>query len=112
MTTVSKMVKSNIIFQLKSVESANFWHLYWDVAWFGLLFGSTISFLAVFAARLGAAGWQLALLTAGPAMVSVMFTLPAGSWLEKRDLGRAVTKTAVWHRMVYLVLVPLPLSTR
>ena len=109
MTTVSELVKSHIIFRPKSVEAANFWHLYWDVAWFGLLFGSTISFLAVFATRLGATGWQLALLTAGPAMVSVMFTLPAGSWLEKRKLGPAVTQTAVWHRVAYLVLVPLPL---
>jgi MFS family permease len=93
----------------KAIETANFFHLYGDVAWFGVLFGSTLSFLPVFAARLGAAGWQIGLLTAGPALVSIVFTLPAGRWLQGRALGRAVTQAAVFHRLGYLLLIPLPL---
>lgn len=109
-TTLSRRLKvKNNSFIPRSVQDTNFRHLYGDVAWFGLVFGSTISFLAVFAARAGATSWQLALLTAGPALVSVLFTLPAGRWIEKRDLGAAVTKTAVWHRLGYFMLVPLPL---
>lgn len=109
-TTLSKRLKAKERFFVpQSVQDTNFWHLYGDVAWFGLLFGSTISFLAVFAARVGATGWQLALLTAGPALVSVLVTLPAGRWIEKRELGAAVTQTALWHRVGYLILVPLPL---
>jgi len=84
-------------------------HLYWDVAWFGVAFGSTLSFLAVFAARLGATGWQIGLLTAGPALVNVLFTLPAGRWLQNQALGPAVTQTAIWHRVGYFLLIPLPL---
>ena len=90
-------------------QNANFFHLYWDVAWFGVSFGSTLSFLPVFATRLGATGWQLGLLTAGPALVGVLFTLPAGRWLEGRPLGRAVTQTAFWQRLGFFCLIPLPL---
>jgi MFS family permease len=92
-----------------AVQSANFFHLYWDVAWYGLAFGSTLSFLPVFATRLGAMGWQLALLTAGPALISLLFTLPAASWLEYRPLGTAVTRTAFWQRLGFFFLIPLPL---
>lgn len=89
-------------------QAANFHHLYWDVAWFGLLFGSTLSFLTVYATRLGASGWQIGLLTAGPALINILATMPAGRWLERRPLGPAVTRTAFWHRLGYFVLIPLP----
>ena len=91
------------------VEAANFAHLYWDVIWYGIAFGSTLSFLAVFATRLGAAGWQIGLLTAGPALVNTLFTIPAGRWLEKRPLGPAVTWAAICQRLGFLLLIPLPL---
>ena len=45
-------------------------HLYGDIAWYGLLAGSTIAFLAVYAARIGASAFQIGLLTAGPAAVA------------------------------------------
>lgn len=91
------------------VEAANFIHLYWDVVWYGITFGSTLSFLAVFATRLGAAGWQIGLLTAGPALINTLFTIPAGRWLEKRSLGPAVTWTAICHRLGFVLFIPLPL---
>jgi MFS family permease len=89
-------------------EISNFFHLYLDVGWFGILFGSTLSFLAVFAIRLGAAGWQVGLLTAGPALVNVLFAIPAGRWIDKRSLTPAVTRAAFYHRLGYFVLIPLP----
>jgi MFS family permease len=94
---------------LSPTEAINFFHLYWDVAWFGVAFGSTLSFLPVFATRLGATGWQLGLLTAGPALVGVLFTLPAGHWIDGRPLGRVVTQTAFWQRLGFFALIPLPL---
>jgi MFS family permease len=109
LTTLSSRLK--VLRKAKPVttQSANFFHLYWDVAWFGVAFGSTLSFLPVFATRLGATGWQLGLLTAGPALVGVLFTLPAGHWIEDRPLSRAVTQTAFWQRLGFLCLIPLPL---
>lgn len=91
-----------------TLQTSNFFHLYLDVTWYGVAFGSTLSFLPIFAARLGAEGWQIALLTAGPALISIFFTLSAGRWVEGHSLGLAVTRSACWHRAGYLVLVPLP----
>lgn len=91
---------------------ANFIHLYLDIAWFGVLSGSSISFLAVFATRQGADSFQIGLLNAAPAIIGLMFTLPAGMWLQKRPISRSVFWTSVFHRLFYLawVFVPLFLS--
>lgn len=88
---------------------ANFIHLYLDIAWFGVLGGSTLAFVAVYAARLGADAFQIGLLSAGPALVNLAFALPVGGWLQQRPVGSAVFWTAVFHRVFYLLWVPLPL---
>lgn len=87
---------------------SNFIHLYLDIAWFGLLNGSSMTFMAVFAARQGANPFQIGLLTAGPAMVNLLFAIPAGRWLEKQPLGPAVFWASVLHRFFYVLLIPLP----
>lgn len=87
---------------------SNFRHLYFDITWYGVLSGSAIAFLAVYATRLGATPLQLGLLTAGPAIVNLVFTLPTGRWLETRPIGPAVVWTAGLHRFFYLFLVFLP----
>ncbi len=87
---------------------ANFWHLYLDIAWFGVLNGTAISFMAIFAARQGADSFQIGLLNAAPAIVSLGVTLPAGRWLQQRSLTRAVFWTSIWHRLFYLTWVFLP----
>ncbi|NJN54605.1 MAG: MFS transporter [Anaerolineae bacterium] len=79
-----------------------------DIAWFGVLNGTAISFMAIFATRQGAAGFEIGLLNAVPAIVSLGVTLPAGQWLQKRPLSRAVFWTSVWHRLFYLAWVFLP----
>src|SRR5690606_3728294 len=68
----------------------NFFHLYLDIAWFGVLNGSAMSFMVIYATRLGASGLQVGLLSAMPAVVSVLLTLPAGHWLQNRPLSRSV----------------------
>lgn len=87
---------------------SNFHHLYADIFWFGVVSGSTIGFLPVYAARLGATSFQVALLTAGSAMVNLLFSLPAGHWLEGRPMIRATFRSSLWHRAGYLALIPLP----
>jgi MFS family permease len=83
-------------------------HLYLDIAWFGVLSGTTIAFVAVFAARQGADALQIGLLNAGPAIMNLFFTLPAGRWLENRPIGKAVFWTSVGQRLFYLPWVVLP----
>ncbi|HRW05072.1 MAG TPA: MFS transporter [Caldilineaceae bacterium] len=85
-----------------------FFHLYWDIAWFGILSGSSISFLSVYAARLGASAFQIGLLTAGPAVIGLAFTLPAGRWLQARPVGGAVFWSALLARLGYLFFALLP----
>ncbi len=86
----------------------NFRRLYADIFWFGVLSGSTMAFVSIYAARLGATGLQIGLLTAGPALVNLLFSLPAGRWLEGQPLIRASFWSALLHRLGYLALIALP----
>lgn len=95
--------------QLLTAEMrANFRNLYADVFWFGILAGSAMAFLGVFAARQGASSFQVSLLSAGPAFVNLLFSMPAGRWLEGRPLMGMSFWSSVWHRLGYLLLIPLP----
>lgn len=87
---------------------SNFMHLYFDMGWFGVLSGSTVNFLSIYATRIGASGFQIGLLGAMAAVVSLIFAVPAGRWLEKRATGRAVFWTSVFYRLGFLLFVPLP----
>jgi MFS family permease len=99
---------TEILHQPDPILKWNLRQLYWDVFWFGILAGSTIAFQAVYAARLGATGFQIGLLTAGPAVVNSIFTLPSGRWLEGKSLIRVSYQSALWQRLGYLFMVALP----
>jgi MFS family permease len=86
----------------------NLRQLYWDVFWFGILAGSTMTFMAVYAARLGATGLQIGLLTAGPAVINLIFTLPTGVWVEGKSLIRVSFGSAIIQRLGYVFLIALP----
>jgi len=86
----------------------NFIHLYFDIAWYGLLAGSAVNFLTVYAARLGASGLQIGLLGALTAAVNLVLAIPAGRWLEKRPVDKAVFWTAAAYRVGYIAWVFLP----
>jgi MFS family permease len=87
---------------------SNFIHLYLDIAWFGLLSGSAMAFASVFATRQGATSFQLGLLSAGPGLVSLLFTVAAGRWLDGQRVDRAVVVTSVGQRLGYLLWALLP----
>ena len=92
----------------QSTYKWNLRQLYWDVLYYGILAGSTLAFQAIYAARLGATGYQIGLLTAGPAVVSLFFTLPSGHWLEGKSFIKTSFQSSVWQRLGYLFLVALP----
>lgn len=83
-------------------------HLYFDIAWYGLLAGSAVNFLTVYAARLGASGLQIGLLGALTAAINLVLAIPAGRWLEKRPVDKAVFWTAAAYRAGYIFWVFLP----
>lgn len=87
---------------------SNFSHLYYDIAWFGVLSGTAVNFLNVYATRLGASGLQVGLLSAMAAVVNLFLAIPAGRWIEKRHTGRAVFWSSVIFRIGYILWIPLP----
>jgi MFS family permease len=87
----------------------NFNHLYQDVFWWGILAGSTLTFLSIYFARMGATGFQIGLLAAGPAVTSLIFSMPVGKWLKNKDLIKVIFNTSVLHRFSYLIFILLPL---
>jgi MFS family permease len=93
---------------IPSEYRSNFIHLYLDIGWFGILSGSSVNFLSVYATRLGATGFQIGLLSSMAAAVSLMLAIPAGRWLETQTINVAVFRSSVWYRLGYLLWVPLP----
>lgn len=87
---------------------STFLHLYLDIAWFGVLSGTAVNFLNVYAARLGASALQIGLLTAASAVVNLFLAIPAGHWISKRHTGKAVFWSSVLFRIGYLFWIPLP----
>lgn len=76
-------------------------HLYLDVFYWGILGGSVLSFLGIYLARLGANSFQLSVLSAGPAVINMLISLPAGKWLETRSFVRVSYLTSILHRAGY-----------
>jgi len=93
---------------IPSKYRANFLHLYLDIGWFGVLSGSAINFLNIYATRLGASAIQIGFITATSAVVNLFLAIPAGRWIEKRHTGRAVFWSSVLFRVGYLLWIPLP----
>lgn len=87
---------------------SNFLHLYLDIAWFGVLSGTAVNFLNVYATRLGASATQVGLLTAASAVVNLFLAIPAGHWISKRHTGMAVFWSSVLFRLGYFMWIPLP----
>ena len=87
---------------------SNFLHLYLDIAWFGVLSGSAVNFLNIYAARIGATGFQIGLIGAMSAIVSLFLAIPAGRWLQTRYKGKAIFWTSVFYRIGFLIFVFLP----
>ncbi len=87
---------------------AIFQHLYRDISWFGVLNGSILAFLTVYATRLGATSGQIGFIGAAPAVVALIFTFAARRWLEKRSVHQGVFWGSLLHRGFYLLLPLLP----
>ena len=99
------------IFKQADVPSqyrSNFLHLYMDIAWFGVLSGSAINFLNIYATRIGATGIQIGLIGAMPAVVSLFLAIPTGRWLQTQNTGRAIFWSSVFYRIGFILFILLP----
>lgn len=88
---------------------SNFIHLYFDIGWWGVLNGTILSFLSIYATRLGASERQIGFISAAPALITMLVALPAGAWLMSRRIGLTVFWTSIAFRSFYLVIALLPL---
>ena len=88
-----------------ALQAQNDRHLYLDIFWWGILGGTLVSFVGIYLARLGATSFQLSILSAGPAVVNLFISLPAGKWLENRSLTRAAFIASVLHRGGYVLIL-------
>ena len=88
---------------------SNFRNLYFDIGWYGVLNGSTIAFLSIYAARMGATTGQLGIISAAPAIISLFVALPAGAWLKLQSTKKAVLWSVIGFRSFYIALILLPI---
>ena len=98
----------------KSLESQNAWYLYVEVFWWGILFGIAQAFLPVFIIRMGGTDTHVGLLSALPALVVALFSIPGSRLVERETKPHSVLLISVaFLRVVYLGigLVPLLLLT-
>ncbi len=93
---------------LSSLLRTNFVYLFWDISWWGLYIGATFAFLNIYAARVGATSEQIGLLTALPALVSLILSLPAGKWLKRVSPTRATLVSGFCARLLLLAYPLLP----
>ena len=87
---------------------SNFLHLYLDIGWYGVLSGSAINFLNIYATRIGATGFQIGLIGAMSAVVSLLLAIPAGRWLQTRNISKSIFWMSVIYRQGFLLLIFLP----
>lgn len=92
-----------------SLEDRNIRNLYIDTAWQGIWSAGTGTFLAVYLARLNASSFLLGALTAIPALLTILVSMPASAYVERqRNHVRVTTIYRILFRSTYLVLPLLP----
>lgn len=112
LSNIMPFVMFTRLFQQSSVPREyrpNFLHLYQDIGWFGVLSGSAINFLNIYATRIGATAFQIGLIGAMSAVVSLFLAIPVGRWLQSQNTSRAIFWSSVFYRLGFFVFIFLPL---
>ncbi len=92
-----------------TIEGRNVRNLYTETTWFGALNGLASTFVSVFALRLGASTAQVGWLTALPALVNVVWLIPAARIIERqRRRLPIILFTGFLQRAGYLALALMP----
>lgn len=69
-------------------------------------------FIGIFAVRLGASNYQIALLSSVPAIVGLMAMVPGARFADRFDRKKRLAMTFIFlHRLFFLALVTVPLFT-
>lgn len=93
-----------------SRDAQNIWYLNVEVFWWGMLFSVANAFLAVFTIRAGGTDTHVGLLSALPALVSTLFSIPASRLVEReRKPLRVLQISAFLNRLGYFAVGLVPL---
>lgn len=88
---------------------ANIRHLVWDIAWFGVLWGSVVTFLQVYVVRLGGSSLLVSTLTYGPALIAILWQIPAGRLMTRAGHRmRWVVGSGFLYRLFFLLVALVP----
>jgi MFS family permease len=92
-----------------TVEGRNIRNLYAETSWFGVINGLAGTFMSVFALRLGATTAQVGWLAALPALVNVVWLIPAARIIERqRRRLPLILWAGLLQRSGYLLLAVMP----
>ncbi|KXK21318.1 MAG: major facilitator transporter [Chloroflexi bacterium OLB15] len=91
-------------------EQANFRHLVFDIAWFGLALAATSRFLSVYAIRLGASPTEIGLITALPSLILLFSSGLGGVWQRRYTTReRALSWPGLGMRLMFILPAFAPL---
>lgn len=94
----------------RNLEDHNFYHLVWDVAWFGVAWVTINRFLSVYALRVGATPTELSWITAGPVLGMALGSLLVIWWRDRfPDSVKAIGIPTFLFRFTFLLLAFTPL---
>lgn len=91
----------------RTITHNNLRNLYGDVAAFGVINGIAGTFLSVFALRMGATNQDIGLLTALPALIYVLWFIPAGRLVESRRNIKAIGIVGIVLTRLQFALIAL-----
>jgi len=88
----------------------NTWNLYREIAWYGVFNAVTTTFVSVFTLRLGGSDTLVSLLVSLPALINILWQIPAARLIERqRNLRRIILVSAVFRRLPTLLIAMVPL---
>lgn len=95
--------------QMHQPEQYNATHFYGDIAWFGIANGIMGTYTGVFAIRLGASDALVGLMSSLPALINILWQIPAGRLVQKtHDIKGITVKALFLQRILWLVMALMP----
>jgi MFS family permease len=93
----------------ETVHEKNTWNLYGDIAWWGIANGVWLTYLSVFAVRLGASAAWLGALAALPALVNMIWAIPSARMVERAPRRLPlVLRAGFYQRLAWLGVALVP----
>lgn len=88
---------------------ANIRYLVLEITWFGVVWGTLVAFLQVYVVRLGASSLLVSAITYGPALVGILWQIPAGRLITRSGRRMAWTVgSGFLYRIFFLAVVLVP----